>query len=117
MIYGLGMVLQSTRFDATPAYRNLSQMLDIRLWGVAYLMTAIMFSVYTLLTTGRLYGIITHIVALVVTGIWLLAFVIRWLTDSGTTVVNVGSWLVLTLIIARSASLIPPVGPTRERKR
>jgi hypothetical protein len=115
-VYGLGMVLQPGRFESTPAYANLTKMLDIRLWGVQYLVVAALFAVYTLLTTGRLFGIVVHILGLIVTAVWELAFIIRWLTDSHTTIVNVGSWLVLTLVIARSASLIPPVGPIREKR-
>lgn len=108
LLYGLGMVLQPNRFTRTPAYGTLTAVLDIRWWGVIYLVSAVTFGVYTLLVTGRNFGIVTHILGLLVTSVWLAAFLIRWLTDWDTTVVNVGSWLVLTIIIARSATLIPP---------
>jgi hypothetical protein len=116
-VYGLGMLLQPGRFSTTPAYANLIRTLDIRVWGAQYLAVAALFAVYTLWTTNRLFGIVTHILGLTITGVWLLAFVIRWLTDQNTTVVNVGSWLVLTLVIGRSASLIPLPGSTREKPR
>jgi hypothetical protein len=106
-IYGLGMVLQPRRFGGTPSYGNLTQLLDIRVWGAMYLAMAVLFGVYTLLLTARTFGIVTHMIGLTVTGTWLVAFLIRWLTDPNTTVVNVASWLVLTLLIARSATLIP----------
>lgn len=106
-IYGLGMVLQPRRFSATPAYGNLTKLLDIRWWGVLYLVMALMFGLYTVFLTHRTFGIATHLIGLAVTGYWLVAFLIRWVSDSGTTVVNVGSWLVLTLLIARSFTLIP----------
>jgi hypothetical protein len=104
---GLGMVLQPSRFSATPAYGNLTQVLDIRLWGAMYLAVAALFGVYTVLVTGRLFGIVVHIPGAIVTGTWWLAFIIRWRTDDSTTVVNVVSWMVFILIIMRSASLIP----------
>lgn len=115
-IYGLGMLLQADRFSRTPAYGTLTQVLDIRWWGVLHLVVAALFAGYTVVVSGRLYGIVTHIVGLLVTSIWLLAFLIRWVTDANTTVVNVASWLVLVLLMARSATLIPPVGPVREAR-
>lgn len=114
-VYGLGMVLQPVRFTTTPAYGTLTQVLDIRWWGVLHLVVAALFGAYTVVVTGRLFGIITHIVGLIVTVVWFMAFIVRWLTDANTTVVNVASWLVLTLLIARSATLIPAVGPLREK--
>lgn len=106
-MYGLGMEIQPQRFSATPAYGNLTQILDIRWWGAMYLVVAVLFGIYTLLVTNRMFGIVTHLLGLAVTGMWLLAFLIRWVTDQNTTVVNVASWLVLLLVIARSATLIP----------
>jgi hypothetical protein len=105
--YGLGMIGQPGRFSATPAYGNVIEVLDIRWWGVVYLTSAVLFIIYTVLMTSRLFGIITHTAGLIVTGVWWLAFIIRWLTDANTTIVNVTSWLVLLLIIGRSATLIP----------
>lgn len=112
-VYGLGMVMQPARFASTPAYGILTQLLDIRWWGGAYLLIAGLFAVYTVVVTGRVFGIVTHMLALLVTAMWLLAFIVRWLTDSNTTVVNVASWLVLTLLIARSATLITEAHPKR----
>lgn len=111
--YGLGMVLQPARFLSTPAYGNLTQVLDIRVWGLMYLVSAALFAVYTVLVTNRAVGVVVHVVGLIVTMVWLMAFVVRWLTDENTTVVNVASWLVLTLVIARSATLIPVAQPPR----
>jgi hypothetical protein len=115
LAFALGMLLQPTRFSLTPAYGNLTQVFDIRVWGTAYLVVAVLLGIYTTLITGRMFGITVHIVALILTGVWWLAFVIRWLTDDNTTVVNVVSWFVFLLVIIRSASLIPiasrpPVG-------
>jgi hypothetical protein len=105
--YGLGMLLQPTRFSATPAYGNLTQILDIRIWGAMYLAVAALFAVYAILVISRWLAIIVHIVGVVVTLAWLMAFVIRWLTDPSTTIVNVMSWAVLLALIGRSASLVP----------
>jgi len=105
--YGLGMLFQSARFSRTPAYGNLTQILDIRVWAVLHLMAALLFAAYVLVVASRLFGIVVHIYGLTVVGAWWLAFVIRWLTDESTTIVNVVSWGVLLLITGRSASLIP----------
>lgn len=104
---GLGMLLQPRRFSATPAYGNLIEILNIQAWGVCYLLVAVLLGSYISLLTSRLFGITAHIMALIVTMVWWFAFVIRWLTDANTTVVNVVSWFVFLLVIARSASLIP----------
>ncbi len=106
-LYSLGMILQPSRFSATPAYGNLTQVLDIEVWGIAYLLVAGLFAIYVAAVTQRMFGVIVHILGLIVTGYWLMAFIIRWLTDDATTVVNVASWLVLTLLLARSAALLP----------
>jgi hypothetical protein len=105
--YGLGMLFQSARFSRTPAYGNLTQVLDIHIWAVIHLIVAALFAAYVSLIASRLFGIIVHIYGLIVVGTWWLAFVIRWLTDESTTIVNVVSWGVLLLIMGRSASLIP----------
>jgi hypothetical protein len=106
-LYGFGMLLQPTRFAATPAYGNLTQILDIRIWGAMYLVVAALFTVYAALVISRWLAIIVHIVGIIVTLAWLVAFVIRWLTDPSTTVVNVVSWAMLLALIGRSASLVP----------
>lgn len=105
--FAAGMLFQPERFSSTPAYGNLIDVLDIRVWGACYLVTALLLSGYISLLTSRLFGIVAHTVTLIVTGVWWLAFVIRWLTDDSTTVVNMVSWLVFLLVTARSASLIP----------
>jgi hypothetical protein len=118
--FALGMIFQPGRFYTTPAYGTLTQVFDIRIWGAVYLVTAVLLGAHASLHAGRLFGIVAHILALIVTSVWWLAFVIRWLTDDKTTAVNVISWLVFLLVIARSASLIPmatritpdPVTPT-----
>jgi hypothetical protein len=105
--FALAMLLQPRRFYSTPAYGTLTQVFDIRIWGVCYLVAAVVLGLYSSLITSRSFGIAAHTVSLVVTVVWWLAFVIRWLSDSSTTAVNVISWLVFLLVIARSATLIP----------
>ena len=107
LCFALGMLLQPGRFYATPAYGTLTQVFNIRVWGALYLVVAALLGIYVSFFTPRLFGIVVHIVGLIVTSVWWLAFVIRWLTDDKTTVVNVASWLVFLLVIGRSASLIP----------
>jgi hypothetical protein len=105
--YGLDMLLQPTRFSATPSYGTLTQILDIRIWGGMYLAVAVLFALYAALVISRGLAIIVHMVGIIITLSWEMAFVIRWLTDPSTTAVNPVSWGVLLLLIGRSASLIP----------
>jgi hypothetical protein len=105
--YGLGMLLQPARFSATPAYGNLTQILDIRIWGAMYLVVAVLFALYAALVISRWLAIIVHMSGIIVTLSWEVAFVIRWLTDPSTTAVNPVSWGVLLLLMGRSASLVP----------
>jgi hypothetical protein len=105
--FSLGMLFQPSRFSNTPAYGNLTQVLDIRIWGACYLVAAVLFGIYASLLTPRTFGIVVHMFGLTITAVWWLAFVIRWLTDDGTTVVNVVSWMVFLLVIIRSMTLVP----------
>jgi hypothetical protein len=103
------MLLQPNRFRATPAYGNLTQVLNIQTWGWLHLVVAVLFAAYITFLINRLMGILVHIYAIAIAGAWFVAFVIRWCTDHSTTVVNIVSWGVLLLLMGRSAALVPVV--------
>lgn len=100
-LLGLGMLGQPARFDRTPAYGNLTQIVDVQIWGGAYLGVAALLMVY-LLRPDRLTAILAHTAGAALTLIWLTAFIVRFATDPGTTIVNVVSWLVFALLLIRS---------------
>jgi hypothetical protein len=114
---GLDMLLEPERFSSTPSYGTLIRVLDIRIWGVCYLTSAVLLSGYVSLITNRQYGVIAHTVSGTIALVWLLAFIIRWRSDPNTTAVNVVSWSVFLIVIIRSLTLIPMAIETRPPTR
>ena len=99
---GVGLTLQPSRFANTPSYHNLLVFAAAQAWGCAYLAVAALFIAWRLAQT-RLLGVITHTAATILTLWWFAAFIIRYSTDDGTTIVNVVSWGVFLSLVARSA--------------
>lgn len=99
---GLTLWLQPHRYDNTPAYANLLEIARQRTWAAVYLAAAAL-KIAAIVRRGRTLFVITHTVSITLVSIWLGAFVLRYLTDSGTTVVNVCSWSVYLYLVVRSA--------------
>lgn len=108
-LLGLGMIIQPARYARTPAYGNLITVLDIQVWGALYVVVGVLFLVYVRATVSRSWALLIHVLGFALTGAWLLALVIRYLTDPGTTNVTVVAWLTFLILIWRSKSLIPPI--------
>lgn len=115
---GLTLMLQPSRYANTPSYANLLDIARQQTWSVAYLVAAALKVAAISRPAHRVLAIITHTVAITLVGVWLAAFIIRWLTDDGTTVVNVSSWSVYLYLVVRSALAIdtqpaqaPPANP------
>lgn len=102
-VFGLDLLGQPGRWSRTPAYGNLLQIAGAHVWGVVYLAAAVLMGCYLIFTTRRWFAVIAHTATFILAAMWLVAFLIRWLTDSGTTVVNVVSWSVFTALVCRSA--------------
>jgi hypothetical protein len=100
---GLTLVLQPNRYANTPSYANLIDVIPQWAWGAIYLLVVALL-VTARITPNKIVGIVSHTVAIALTGSWLLAFVIRYLTDSGTTIVNIVSWGVFLTILIISAT-------------
>jgi hypothetical protein len=98
---GLGMVLQPDRFARTPSYGNLIGIAPIQAWGGAHIAVALGLLVWRLFHC-RGIGIAAHMAAAGLTCGWFCAFIIRFATDSSTTIVNVVSWGVMVSLVARS---------------
>lgn len=114
---GFDMLLEPERFSTTPAYGNLTQVLDIRIWGGFYLLAALLLAVFASLVTNRQYGVIAHVASGAITLVWWFAFIIRWRTDPNTTAVNVVTWGVFLIVIIRSMTLIPMAVEVRSDDR
>lgn len=102
---GLALVLQPARFANTPSYSNLIAIAGQAVWGLAYLGCAALL-VISLLPLGRrpkwTFAVVAHTVSIALTGVWLAAFVVRYITDDGTTIVNIASWGVYLALLVRS---------------
>lgn len=101
---GVGLTLQPSRFANTPSYANLIAFTPSEAWGCGYLAVAALLVAWRLSQRPTQWlGILAHTAAAILTMWWLAAFVIRYATDDGTTIVNVVSWSVFLSLVARSA--------------
>lgn len=98
--FGITLLVQPGRYSNTPSYANLLDVLPAWTWGVLYLVAGL-----GLLVPLHSKGISAamHTAASGLTAVWLAAFLIRYFTDSGTTIVNVVSWSVFLTLVIRSA--------------
>jgi uncharacterized membrane protein len=99
---GVTLWVQPSRYHNTPSYANLLELMPTWGWGCVYLGIAAL-CVSCLLHSARLITTITHTAGITLLTVWWLAFWIRWLTDGGTTIVNVLSWGVFLYLMVRSA--------------
>jgi hypothetical protein len=116
LLIGLGLWFQPGRWDRTPAYGILLDIFSQQLWGTLYIVAAIAMAVSVWVATNRVLSITAHIAAISLTTVWLTAFIVRYLTDASTTVVNPVNWSVLLAVLVYSALLtdkqtVEPVHP------
>lgn len=105
---GIGLTLwwQPGRYANTPSYANLLVLLPQHAWSITYLFATALNVVSIWRYSCRALVIGTHTVAIMLVSSWLAAFVIRYLTDDGTTIVNVLSWSVFLYLVVRSALMV-----------
>lgn len=102
-LIGLGLVLQPDRFSRTPAYGNLIHVFTAVTWGALYLAVAAGLALWLAGVTPIWFGTSAHTIAVMLVGGWLAAFVVRYATDSATTIVNVASWTVFLILTVQSS--------------
>jgi hypothetical protein len=107
-ILGATMVFEPTRYNHSTAYGIATEILDIRWWGVVYLVAALLKAAYLLMFRLRHVAIAVHVTALSVTVWWLAILLIRYRLDGDTTVVPSLLWAILLALILRSMKLMPP---------
>lgn len=103
---GITLFLQPDRYTNTPSYANLLEVFRQSTWGVIYLIAAGLQVLCIWRYTHRTLIVVTHTVVITLVSVWLAAFVIRYLTDAGTTVVNVCSWSVFLYLAVRSSLMV-----------
>lgn len=110
---GITLWLQPSRYDHTPSYANLLDIARQHTWSVVYLAAAVLKVACIVMPQRRVLATVSHTVAFILVATWLGAFVIRWVTDPGTTVVNVCSWSAYLYLVLRSALKLDtaPPGP------
>jgi hypothetical protein len=97
---GLTLILQPDRYANTPSYANLLDVFPAWVWGLLYVLVA---AAVLGGIRGRTHSVVIHTAAVALISAWDAAFVIRYLTDGGTTIVNVVSWSVFLTLVIRSA--------------
>jgi peptidoglycan/LPS O-acetylase OafA/YrhL len=102
-VIGLGLLFKPDSFAGTPSYANLLELADQRTWATLYLLIALVMWVSVYLYRNRLLAVVAHTIAFVLCAFWLVAFLIRAVTNPDTTVVNPTWWSVAALIIILSA--------------
>lgn len=104
-LFALGLFGQPSRWLATPAYGNLMDALTPPVWGLAYLAAAVSLMLSLWLRRRQWIVLATHMWPVILLIWWELAFIIRWATDTKTTIVNVVSWGTYLSLVVWSAVL------------
>lgn len=106
LLFGVTLILQPSRWANTPSYANLLELLSAQWWGVLYLFTAVLLFAAVRFRASRTMMVIAHTVAIALFAAWLLAFVVRYATDGGTTIVNIVSWSVFVSRLIQSSIIL-----------
>jgi hypothetical protein len=99
---GITLILQPERFANTPAYGNLLAVFGQTVWGIFYMAGAAFAAISFLLYRRKVLVAVAMFAAGIDALAWWLAFDERYITDKGTTIVNVVSWATYLYLIIRS---------------
>jgi hypothetical protein len=102
---GLALIFQSARWSRTPAYGNLMLIFPAHVWGYIYLAAAVL-TLIGLMMEIRAVSVAGHTLSFILLGMWTGAFVVRWITDSSTTIANVVAWTAYFVLVIRSGGLL-----------
>lgn len=114
--FGLGLWIQPNRWANTPSYGLLLDILNQQAWGTIHLIVAAMMAAAIRWPAQRLLVVTAHTAGIALAGSWFLAFVVRYITDSGTTVVNVVSWAVYVALVVQSALVLDDATPRAPKR-
>lgn len=104
--FGLTMSWQPGRYFNTPSYANLLQLLRPEWWGAIHILAAILMTLCIIWHENTKLIFASHIIGLLLLAFWWVAFIVRYFTDEGTTIVNVCSWGVFVYLLIRSGLLV-----------
>jgi hypothetical protein len=93
-LLGLSLCLEPSKWDRTPAYAVLLDILPQQAWGLILLAIAAILGTAMWIFPGQLMSRTAHYIAIMFTGGWMLAFLVRWATDPkhATTPMNAVMW-------------------------
>lgn len=100
---GLTLWFQPERYANTPSYANLLDILPQHAWAAMYVVVSVVKAVAVWHYTRRVLTVMAYTLGVALVVVWLAAFVVRYLTDDGTTIVNVCSWATYLYLLVRSA--------------
>ncbi|GAC1374835.1 MAG: hypothetical protein NVSMB4_02630 [Acidimicrobiales bacterium] len=100
--FGADLLVQPSRWDNTPSYANLLDLMGQAWWGLLHLVAAAIMAASIVFRHHRILAVVAHTMGVALVGSWLAAFVVRWLTDPGTTIVNVVTWSVYLYLMLYS---------------
>lgn len=112
-LYGLGLVIQSPRWDRTPAYGLLTQIFSADTWGLIHLVIAAGMGVGIMIRRHPIVAVAAHTFAIILLASWDFAFFVRWLTDpaKATTSVNPTNWTLVLFLAVWSMLLMDRRAP------
>lgn len=99
---GITLWVQPERYANTPSYANLLDILPQQVWGTMYVVIAVV-KAAAVWHPSRVLTVMAYTLGVALVVVWLAAFVVRYLTDAGTTIVNVCSWATYLYLIVRGA--------------
>jgi hypothetical protein len=105
-IFALSLLLQPSRWAATPAYRNLLAIMPQYGWGAVFAALAVLLAAAVWWFGRQWLSVLALTAAFMVTTAWGGAFIVRWLTSANTTPETWVSWLVFDFLLLRAAALL-----------
>jgi hypothetical protein len=72
--------------------------MPVQAWGGIHLLAAVLLILWLLTAHHRVLGQAAHGCSLALTMGWFGAFIVRWLSDESTTIVNCEHWAVLLFL-------------------
>jgi hypothetical protein len=104
-IFGLSLLAQPRRWQSTPAYHVLLEVLPAPAWGALFAATSVAMGLAAWQFDRRRWLVITALTpAIALTAGWMLAFIARYLSSPDTTPETWVSWAVFGFLLLRAAA-------------
>jgi hypothetical protein len=104
IVFGLSLALQPHRWASTPAYHVLLEIFSAHAWGGLFLASGVTLGAAAWPFPRRWLTVAALMLAMALTAGWMLAFVVRYLTNPDTTPETWVSWAVFGFLLLGAAS-------------